>query len=116
MLPNRVDKEKEHHGERDATEKIGRFCSDTEYPIILIPSDNSAAAPATATARPTMNIGELVTAVHMIEPTSKIMSAKRYVNLTSGHQHVCVDEHQPQKLHKLCDPAVKLYRYGVAAA
>lgn len=51
--------------------------------MIVIPPEKRAAAPAPATARPMMNMGELVAAAHIIEPTSNKSSANRYVYLTS---------------------------------
>lgn len=44
---------------------------------MVMPPEYSAAAPAPATARPMMNMGELVAAAHIIEPTSKMTRADR---------------------------------------
>ena len=57
------------------------FLSATEKPTIVIPPENSAAAPAPAMARPTMSITELVAAAQTMEPISNMRRAERYVHL-----------------------------------
>lgn len=56
---------------------IALFLSGTEKPTIVMPPEKSAAAPAPATARPTMSIVEFVAAAQRIEPSSKIKRALR---------------------------------------
>jgi hypothetical protein len=53
---------------------MGRLARGTEYPIMVIPPENNADAPAPATARPTMSIAELVAAAHITEPTGELGS------------------------------------------
>ena len=44
--------------------------------MMFIPPEKRAAAPAPATARPTISITELVAAPHNTEPSSKMQSAE----------------------------------------
>lgn len=71
--------------EDSAAMYMARFRSGTEKPIMVIPPEYNAAAPAPAIARPMMNMDELVAAAQMIDPTSNITSAERYVYLTSKY-------------------------------
>lgn len=50
---------------------MGILLKGTENPIIVMAPENSADAPAPATARPTMSIGELVAVAQIIEPTAE---------------------------------------------
>ena len=50
--------------------------------MIVMPPENNAAAPAPATARPTISMTEFFAAAHMIDPSSKIRRAIMYVHLT----------------------------------
>jgi hypothetical protein len=54
---------------------MARFLKGTENPMMVIPPEKRAAAPAPATARPTMSMVELVAAAHKTEPASKMMIA-----------------------------------------
>lgn len=56
--------------DKDAT-YIGRFSNGTARAIIVIPPENSAEAPAPATALPTISIGELVATAQITDPTAK---------------------------------------------
>jgi hypothetical protein len=60
-----------------AAMNMGRFISGTVKPTIVIPPENSADAPAPATARPTISITEFFAAAHRIDPNSNNMRAKR---------------------------------------
>jgi hypothetical protein len=60
----------------------GRRLKGTVKPIIVIPPEKSAEAPAPAIARPKMSMTELVAAAQIMEPTSKSMAANIYVYLT----------------------------------
>lgn len=53
--------------------------------MMVMPPEKSAAAPAPATARPMMKVGEFWAAAQMIEPISKRSRANRYVYLTSKY-------------------------------
>ena len=53
------------------------FLSGTEYAIMIMAPEKSAAAPTPAIARPTINTVELVAAAHTTEPTSKMTTADR---------------------------------------
>jgi len=64
---------------------MARLRNGTENPMMVMPPEYRAAAPAPAIARPMMNIGELVAAAQIMLPTSKMTSAPRYVYLTSKY-------------------------------
>ena len=53
---------------------IGILFKGTEKPIIVMPPENKAEAPAPATALPIISIGELVAEAHMIDPTFQSMN------------------------------------------
>jgi hypothetical protein len=53
----------------------GRFLKGTLDPIMFIAPEKRAAAPAPATARPTINMVEDLAAAHRIEPNSNIRRA-----------------------------------------
>ena len=55
--------------------KMGRFRRGTENPMMFMAPEKRAAAPAPATARPTISMVEPVAAAQMTLPISKISSA-----------------------------------------
>lgn len=60
---------------------IARFLKGTEKPTMFIPPEKRAAAPAPATALPTISMVLLVAAAQRTEPISKIVMAMMYVHL-----------------------------------
>jgi len=60
---------------------MARFRKGTENPTMVMPPEKRAAAPAPATARPTISMFELVAAAQRTEPASKMMRAVIYVHL-----------------------------------
>lgn len=60
-----------------AAMNIGLFFIGTLKPMIVMPPENSAEAPAPATARPTISITEFFAAAQMIDPNSKRHSANK---------------------------------------
>jgi hypothetical protein len=65
-----------------AAMNIGLLVNGTLKPMMVIPPENSALAPAPATARPTMSMTEFFAAAHITEPSSKSTRAKIYVHFT----------------------------------
>ena len=53
---------------------IGILFKGTEKPIIVMPPENKAEAPAPATDLPIISIGELVAEAHMIDPPFQSMN------------------------------------------
>lgn len=60
----------------------GRVARGATRTTIAIAPENRPAAPKPATARPAINMLELVEVAHTIEPISKILSADRKIHLT----------------------------------
>lgn len=56
---------------------IALLLNGTENPTMVMPPENSAAAPAPATARPTINMTEFLAVAQMMEPSSKMTRATR---------------------------------------
>lgn len=61
--------------------KMALLRRETLYPIMVIPPENRAAAPAPATARPQMSMTEFFAVAHKMEPSSNMTNALRYVHL-----------------------------------
>lgn len=61
--------------------KMALLRRETLYPIMVIPPENKAAAPAPATARPQMSMTEFLAVAHKTEPSSNMSKALRYVHL-----------------------------------
>lgn len=73
---------------------IAILSNGTENPIIVMAPENKPEAPAPATARPIMSIGEFTAAAQITDPTTKSQSQNHKVKCIAGQRRRTLKDHE----------------------